>query len=140
MVNVLCNDLAEKSTNQHNLQINILSLLRPKLEFPGQFAHYPLEIDDSESTDILSHLPSIVAWIQQALEARKSSNPTDITRPGIIDPKAQEVKKGGVLVHCQAGMSRSATAVAAYLMQTLELDPMEAVEMIKEKRPVIECV
>lgn len=43
-----------------------------------------------------------------------------------------------MLVHCQAGMSRSATAVAAYLMQTLELDPMEAVEMIKEKRPVVE--
>ena len=49
-----------------------------------------------------------------------------------------QTKPGGVLVHCQAGMSRSATVVAAYLMQTMDLDPMSAVNMIKEKRPVVE--
>ena len=30
--------------------------------------------------------------------------------------------------------------VAAYLMKTMELDPMDAVEMVKAKRPVVECV
>lgn len=53
---------------------------------------------------------------------------------------AGETKSGGVLVHCQAGMSRSATVIAAYLMHTLELDPMDAMEMIRYKRPIVEWV
>ena len=61
-------------------------------------------------------------------------------RDKVIAPLAGETKAGGVLVHCQAGMSRSATVVAAHLIQTLELDPMDAVEMIKEHRPVVEYV
>lgn len=56
----------------------------------------------------------------------------------MIDKIAAETKPGGVLVHCQAGMSRSATVVSAFLMQTLELGPLEAIEMLREKRPVIE--
>jgi len=54
--------------------------------------------------------------------------------------RLEETKPGGVLVHCQAGMSRSATVTAAYLMVALDIGPEEAVEMIKEKRPVIEYV
>lgn len=32
---------------------------------------------------------------------------------------------------------RSATVVAAYLMKTLNISPEEAVEMIREQRPVV---
>ncbi len=112
--------------------------------FAPQFAHYPLEIDDSADTDIFTHLPSCVAWMQEALDRRRRSfdppaaKALTLTRDKVISEKAGETKAGGVLVHCQAGMSRSATVVAAYLMQTMELDPMEAVAMIKEKRPVVE--
>jgi dual specificity phosphatase 12 len=35
-------------------------------------------------------------------------------------------------------MSRSATVVAAYLMGTLEMEPVEAMEYLREKRPVVE--
>jgi dual specificity phosphatase 12 len=34
-------------------------------------------------------------------------------------------------------IGRSATVVAAYLMKTLNIPPEEAVEMIREKRPVV---
>jgi dual specificity phosphatase 12 len=122
-----------------------LSLLRPRLQFDPKFSVYPLEINDSADTDILTHLPSCVAWIQEALDKNhRQLHPdqvmesTSMGRSGSVDKKAQETKAGGVLVHCQAGMSRSATVVAAYLMGTLELTPMEAVEMVKEKRPVVE--
>ncbi|KAF9051219.1 hypothetical protein BDZ89DRAFT_1088719 [Hymenopellis radicata] len=44
----------------------------------------------------------------------------------------------GVLVHCQAGMSRSATIVAAYLMYTRHLTPEAALELIRKSRPQID--
>jgi hypothetical protein len=39
-----------------------------------------------------------------------------------------------VLVHCQAGRSRSVVVVAAYLMQSLEIDVEEALARVTAKR------
>ncbi|OWT39927.1 dual specificity phosphatase 12 [Cryptococcus neoformans Bt1] len=128
---------------------NILSALRPSLKFSDKYAVYPLEIDDSADTDLLSHLPSCVAWIKEILDLRQKAaepssqkngteNGESLKRSPDIDTVAQPGKPGGVLVHCQAGMSRSASIVAAYLMSQYDLDPMEAMTMIREKRPVVE--
>lgn len=122
----------------------MLSLLRPRLEFGPQFAVYALEIDDSADTDILTHLPSCVAWIQEALDKRQRALEPDINisplppRDKVIDARAGETKAGSVLVHCQAGMSRSATVTAAYIMKALDTGPVEAVQLLQEKRPVVE--
>ncbi|WVW84652.1 hypothetical protein I302_106686 [Kwoniella bestiolae CBS 10118] len=121
---------------------NILSLLRPALQFSPEFSVYPLEIDDSADTDILTHLPSCVAWIQSILELREKSQELNeeikIERDPRISKLAGEPKNGGVLVHCQAGMSRSATVVVAYLMREYDLDPVQAVVALREKRPVVD--
>ncbi|KAE8538815.1 hypothetical protein D1P53_005180 [Cryptococcus gattii VGV] len=146
---VAAND--DDQLEKHGIK-NILSALRPSLKFPEKYAVYPLEIDDSADTDLLSHLPSCVAWIKEILDLRQSSQmkggngesdgvgdgDESVKRSPDIDTVAQPGKPGGVLVHCQAGMSRSASIVAAYLMTEFNLDPMEAVAMIREKRPVIE--
>ena len=42
----------------------------------------------------------------------------------------------GVLVHCYAGIQRSATVVAAYLMRYGNIDQKKAVEFIKSKRTI----
>ncbi|KAL1462435.1 hypothetical protein WDU94_014269, partial [Cyamophila willieti] len=42
-----------------------------------------------------------------------------------------------VYVHCNAGISRSATVVIAYVMKTLSLDLTQAFEMVKKVRPCI---
>lgn len=45
--------------------------------------------------------------------------------------------KGCVLVHCHAGVSRSATVVIAYLMQEKDLTFDQAFSFASKKRPVI---
>lgn len=146
---VLRGYLAQKLLTWCLGQKNILSALRPSLKFSDKYAVYPLEIDDSADTDLLSHLPSCVAWIKEILDLRQKAaepssqkngteNGESLKRSPDIDTVAQPGKPGGVLVHCQAGMSRSASIVAAYLMSQYDLDPMEAMAMIREKRPVVE--
>ncbi|KAK5986846.1 Dual specificity protein phosphatase 12 [Trichostrongylus colubriformis] len=44
---------------------------------------------------------------------------------------------GNVLVHCEVGVSRSATIVAAYVMQKLKYSAEKAVEFIKKSRPSV---
>lgn len=45
---------------------------------------------------------------------------------------------GRVLVHCNAGVSRSATVCIAYLMKFKELTFVEAYDLIKSKRPCVQ--
>jgi dual specificity MAP kinase phosphatase len=42
-----------------------------------------------------------------------------------------------VLVHCQAGVSRSPTIVIAYLMRKLKLKMNDAYGKVREKRPIV---
>ncbi|GLT99783.1 hypothetical protein SLE2022_171990 [Rubroshorea leprosula] len=42
---------------------------------------------------------------------------------------------GGVLVHCFVGRSRSVTIVVAYLMKKRGMNPSQALEYVKSKRP-----
>lgn len=116
----------------------MVSLLRPRLAFAEDFAAYALEIDDAPETDILTYLPSASAWIAEALQRRAGYPPDDEAGRGDIAKDAPPTKAGGVLVHCQAGMSRSATVVAAFLMRELRLDPVEAITFLRERRPVVD--
>lgn len=45
---------------------------------------------------------------------------------------------GNVLIHCMSGRSRSASILAAYLMNRKGLDATNSVALIREKRPVIQ--
>jgi protein-tyrosine phosphatase len=47
-----------------------------------------------------------------------------------------EHKKGPVLVHCHAGMQRSACVVAMYLIAINGLKVEEAIAYIKQRRPI----
>jgi protein-tyrosine phosphatase len=67
--------------------------------------HVPLR--DSEDENLLRYLPEAIKFIHDALEGQPP---------------------GRVLVHCQGGVSRSVSVVAAYLMKTRHMEAHEVGE------------
>ncbi|DBA92810.1 TPA: dual specificity phosphatase 12, variant 2 [Trebouxia sp. C0004] len=74
-----------------------------------------VKLDDADHANLLLHLPSASAFIQSALYGG-----------------------GKVLVHCAAGISRSATVVMAYLMETEQLTPEEALQAVRQHAPWVD--
>ncbi|XP_067413825.1 phosphatidylglycerophosphatase and protein-tyrosine phosphatase 1 isoform X2 [Emydura macquarii macquarii] len=90
------------------------------------------------------HLPTRQEWEAMGVEQLRLST-VDLT--GV--PTLENLQKGvefvlkhrecgnSVYVHCKAGRSRSATMVAAYLIQLYHWSPQEAIEAIARIRPHI---
>ncbi|KAI0716371.1 hypothetical protein C8Q76DRAFT_647342 [Earliella scabrosa] len=94
---------------------SVLSAMRGRVSIHETFIRHQINIDDTETADILQHFVPSITFIQSELD-----------------------KGYGVLVHCQAGMSRSVAIVAAYLMVTQALDPDGALEVIRKARPDVQ--
>lgn len=77
-----------------------------------KFEVLKIEAADSEKEDLLSHFEFTCNWISEAIE---NSN-------------------GTVLVHCAAGVSRSASIVLAYIMKKFEMDFNEALKFVQKSR------
>uniref|UniRef100_A0A8C5IPA6 Dual specificity phosphatase 10 n=1 Tax=Junco hyemalis TaxID=40217 RepID=A0A8C5IPA6_JUNHY len=56
--------------------------------------------------------------------------------PLVLKEEAHQCGKG-LLIHCQAGVSRSATIVIAYLMKHTRMTMTDAYKFVKGKRPII---
>ncbi|XP_030068498.1 dual specificity protein phosphatase 1 [Microcaecilia unicolor] len=82
--------------------------------FEGHYRYKSIPVEDSHKADISS-------WFNEAID--------------FID----SVKNAGgrVFVHCQAGISRSATICLAYLMRTNQVKLDEAFEFVKQRRSII---
>nr|XP_002742360.2 PREDICTED: dual specificity protein phosphatase 1-B-like [Saccoglossus kowalevskii] len=82
--------------------------------FPDDYTYKRIPVDDNSSANIS-------AWFLYATD--------------FID--SVKVSDGRVLVHCQAGISRSATICLAYLMRALHYRLDEAFEFVKSRRRLI---
>ncbi|KAL5527960.1 hypothetical protein ACEPAG_6761 [Sanghuangporus baumii] len=112
-------------------------------------AHRCLSVEDSEYEDILSHLPSAIAFIKGALEHPQSSEMHDGQQTEMqgrhgkqesvlgLQEASEAVprQKHRVLVHCVMGISRSTAVVCAYLMATRHLSFPSALMFIRKRRP-----
>uniref|UniRef100_A0A8C5X8U1 Dual specificity phosphatase 16 n=1 Tax=Malurus cyaneus samueli TaxID=2593467 RepID=A0A8C5X8U1_9PASS len=86
----------------------------PKPDFIPESHFLRVPVNDSFCEKILPWLDNSVDFIEKA----KASN-------------------GRVLVHCLAGISRSATIAIAYIMKRMDMSLDEAYRFVKEKRPTI---
>ncbi|XP_055973942.1 dual specificity protein phosphatase 16 [Sorex fumeus] len=86
----------------------------PKPDFIPDSHFLRVPVNDSFCEKILPWLDKSVDFIEKA----KASN-------------------GCVLVHCLAGISRSATIAIAYIMKRMDMSLDEAYRFVKEKRPTI---
>ncbi|KAI1900191.1 hypothetical protein AGOR_G00047470 [Albula goreensis] len=82
--------------------------------FEGTYQYKCIPVEDNHKADISS-------WFVEAIEYIDSVKDSN----------------GRVLVHCQAGISRSATICLAYLMKRKRVRLEEAFEFVKQRRSVI---
>ncbi|ERE78063.1 dual specificity protein phosphatase 5-like protein [Cricetulus griseus] len=99
-----------------NLHITaLLNVSRRTSEACATHLHYKwIPVEDSHTADISSHFQEAIDFI-------------DCVREG----------GGKVLVHCEAGVSRSPTICMAYLMKTKQFRLKEAFDYVKQRRSVI---
>lgn len=81
-----------------------------KLELPKEFIelHIKIPAEDLDEYKISEHFDSLTEMIKKELS-----------------------KKNNVYVHCQAGASRSATIVAAYLIRYENMTSINAIKLLK---------
>ncbi|MBN3291811.1 DUS5 phosphatase, partial [Polypterus senegalus] len=82
--------------------------------FKGQVHYKWIPVEDSHTADISSHFKEAIEFI-------------DCVRQG----------GGKVLVHCEAGISRSPTICMAYIMKTKKMCLEDAFDFIKQRRSLI---
>ncbi|TPX35944.1 hypothetical protein SmJEL517_g01701 [Synchytrium microbalum] len=82
--------------------------------FPNDFTYMTIPAIDSEETNLLGHFPDAVKFIEDAISSG-----------------------GNVLVHCLAGVSRSATIVLAYMMKKYDMAPTSALKVLRTRRRIV---
>ncbi|KAF9152340.1 dual specificity phosphatase 12 [Linnemannia schmuckeri] len=87
----------------------------PTPRFPGEFIYKVIPVPDMDETNLIKHFPDTFTFIHDALESGRK-----------------------VLVHCQAGASRSVTIVCAYLMKEKKMSAAEALKHVQALRQVAE--
>ena len=96
--------------------------------------HLFISCTDSQDENLLVHLSDICNFIDNQLGRGLRPKPNDIHN---IDGDAQNLQSVGasvqrnVLVHCQKGISRSGTAVMAYMMRKQVMDRDTALTIVR---------
>jgi len=94
---------------------HVIAAMRQKYKTPDDFTLHRVLVEDTNRTNMLAHVEETSDIIKKALAANE-----------------------GILVHCQAGVSRSTTLVAAYLMREFSLTADEAISQISAIRSQVE--
>lgn len=134
--------------------LGITALLNVSSDCPNHFeGHYQykcIPVEDNHKADISSWFMEAIEYIGECLLGAAAPvffsplwvrgwarwRGASLTSPSF---PADSVKEccGRVLVHCQAGISRSATICLAYLMMKKRVKLEEAFEFVKQRRSII---
>ena len=96
--------------------VSLTQLIPPQMKDRKHVRHLKVRINDSENAklELARKLPEILSFIEKA------------RREG-----------GKVLVHCDAGMSRSASVVLAYCMRFGKMTLIQATKLVRKRRTMI---
>lgn len=83
---------------------------------PDRIHHLVIPLSDTTTANLLQHLPKAVGFIDSALHGSEDAR---------------------VLVHCIEGVSRSASAVIAYLMSARGMSLAQALRIAKRRRAIV---
>lgn len=81
-----------QALKQHNITHILTVAAGIKPLFPRDFTYKVINIADTSTSSLIRHFPAAISFIKEG------------------------ISKGGVLVHCFAGVSRSSSCVIAFLM------------------------
>ena len=77
------------------------------------YSHKIIAVQDCKKERLIEYMDEGVQWI------------------------SDHMQNSNVLVHCLAGVSRSATIAAAFLVKTLGIEPKIALRMLQDKRDIV---
>ena len=103
-----------------NAVTHIMNLSNSPSSFPDLFCYLTLTLRDKDASNLLCCVPASNIFIESALQGLQN----------VANPR------GGVLVHCTGGRSRSAAMIIAYMMSTHGQEYDEAMRFLRTKRPV----
>lgn len=81
---------------------------------PREFVYKIIDVLDMPFVNLQKHFQEAIKFMKDALS-----------------------QGGAILVHCYAGVSRSATCVAAYLMQEMGMSFINAMNHLRRRRPIV---
>merc|ERR1719433_471587 len=94
----------------------ILSIIDKKLQYKGrEINHKKIKLADTSGCLIAEHFDACNKFIEESMEQGK-----------------------GILVHCQMGVSRSASVVVAYLMNKRKWEYSTAIDFVRKKRSKVD--
>ncbi|KAK3828510.1 MAG: protein-tyrosine phosphatase-like protein [Benniella sp.] len=85
------------------------------LDFPDDFTYKVIQVPDLDYINLIQHFPDTFKFIDDAIS-----------------------NGGKVLVHCMAGVSRSATIVTAYMMKHKKMSASDALVAVQSIRPIVD--
>lgn len=121
---------SEENFLDQNHITHIVSVFKDDLpeEFMNKYNVKSIQIDDDEFTNIIEYFDETNEYINKALFPDEETLQRGVKKPF----------KTCVLVICQAGVSRSSTILAAYLMKKYNLKPEQAIHAIQRKRSIVQ--
>lgn len=118
LYNLFLGDAADASDMNFLKRNNITDILIVAKEFkpvyPKTFNYMKIEAEDSEDFQLIKYFDMMTDFINAAI-----------------------VRKGCVFVHCAMGISRSPTAVIAYLMRYQKMNMKKARKLVESRRSYI---
>ncbi|GBB90551.1 hypothetical protein RclHR1_17540004 [Rhizophagus clarus] len=83
--------------------------------YPESYMYKVISVRDYNSQNLITHFDATHKFIQMTLQEENNN----------------------ILVHCQAGISRSPTVIIAYIMKTQKMSYDDAFNLVQSKRPAI---